>query len=120
MGTQNTIMIMAYASSGKTTTLVQMFSGHPIIKFLLVIFTKKVFPPNALVKTTNALKYKLIPETAGYDSFQHNGLKYTTLTTSLIWGKLVPQGCRGHGDLHYVLQQGGEGGGDGVNHWQEE
>ena len=63
---------------------------------------------------------KLIPETAGYDSFQHNGLKYTTLTTSLIGGKLVPQGCRGHGDLHYVLQQGGEGGGDGVNHWQEE
>ena len=80
-----------------------------------------MFPPNALVKTTNALKYKLIPETAGYDSFQHNGLKYTTLTTSLIGGKLVPQGCRGHGDLHYVLQQGGEGGGDGVvDHWQEE
>ena len=62
---------MAYAGTGKTTTLVEMCKRDPAIRFLLVVFNKsvelqnKVFPPNVTVKTANALSYKVTMESAG-------------------------------------------------------
>ena len=55
LGSQDTISSMAYAGTGKTTTLVEMCRRNPAIKFLLVVFnksvelhSKKVFPPNVM------------------------------------------------------------------------
>ena len=86
LGKQDTIRIMAYAGTGKTTTLVEMCRRNPAIRFLLVVFNKsvslhsqRVFPPKVTVKAANALSYKFITETAGYDRFQHYSLKYTDL-----------------------------------------
>jgi hypothetical protein len=73
LGSQDNIRIMAYAGMGKTTALVEMCRRHPAIRFLLVVFNKsvelnckKLFPLS--VKTANALSYKFITETTGYDS----------------------------------------------------
>eukprot|EP00092_Neocalanus_flemingeri_P016157 GFUD01017486.1.p1 GENE.GFUD01017486.1~~GFUD01017486.1.p1 ORF type:complete len:966 (+),score=316.83 GFUD01017486.1:53-2899(+) len=86
MGTTDTIRIMAYAGTGKTTTLVELCKRNPTIKFLLVVFnksvevhSKRVFPKNVTVKTANALSYKFIMETEGNDRFQAYNLKYTDL-----------------------------------------
>jgi len=86
MGGQDTVRIMAYAGTGKTTTLVEMCKRNPSIKFLLVVFnksvelhSKRVFPDNVTVRTANALSFKYITETAGHDKFYHYGLKYTDL-----------------------------------------
>lgn len=87
LGSQDTIGIMAYAGTGKTTTLVvEMCRRNSAIRSLLVVFnksvelhSKKVFPSNLTVKTANTLSYKFITETTGYDMFQHYDLKYTDL-----------------------------------------
>ena len=74
LGSQDNIRIMAYAGMGKTTALVVMCRRHPAIRFLLVVNksvepnSKKLFPLNAMVKTANALSYKFITETSGYDT----------------------------------------------------
>ena len=71
LGSQDAIRILAYASTGKTNTLVEMCKRDPVIRFLLVVFNKsvelqnKVFPPNVTVMTANALSYKVITESAG-------------------------------------------------------
>jgi len=86
VGGQDTVRIMAYAGTGKTTTLVEMCKRNPTIKFLLVVFnksvelhSKRVFPTNVEVRTANSLSYQYITETAGFDKFFHHGLKYTDL-----------------------------------------
>ena len=42
LGSQDTIRTMAYAGTGKTTTLVEMCRRNNAIKFLLVDFNKSV------------------------------------------------------------------------------
>ena len=41
-GTRDTVRIMAYAGTGKTTTLVELTKRNPGTRFLLVVFNKAV------------------------------------------------------------------------------
>merc|ERR1719154_319033 len=95
LGTSDTARIMAYAGTGKTTTLVELCRRNPKVRFLLVVFnksvevhSKRVFPPNVTVKTANALSFKFVTETLGRERFQGFSLKYT----DLIQYNYVPSG----------------------------
>jgi len=102
VGTTDTVRIMAYAGTGKTTTLVELTKRNPGTKFLLVVFNKavaihseNVFPRNVTVKTANALSYKYIMETQERSRFVHWGLKYS----DLIEHRLLPQRAMGRGSV---------------------
>ena len=87
IGSRDTVRIVAYAGTGKTTTLVELCRRNPGVRFLLVVFNKavalhseKVFPmSNVTVKTANALSYRYIMKTEGAERFANWGMKYTDL-----------------------------------------
>ncbi|KAL7646670.1 UNVERIFIED_CONTAM: hypothetical protein RMT77_001923 [Armadillidium vulgare] len=58
------VKIVAFAGTGKTTTLQKFCSERPHMRFLLVVYNKsvqeycsKIFPPNTQVKTAHALAF---------------------------------------------------------------
>ena len=61
------IKIVAFAGTGKTTTLIQMCQNHPHLRFLVVVYNKsvqehakKVFPSNAEVRTAHSLAWRKV------------------------------------------------------------
>jgi len=93
LGTTNTLRIMAYAGTGKTTTLVEMCARNPKLQFLLVVFNRsvrdhsvKVFPRNVIVKTANQLSWKYTTDTEGRDRINPWSMKYT----DLIYNDILP------------------------------
>ena len=88
---RDAVRIMAYAGTGKTTTLKRLTEKHPDTKFLLVVFNKSVevhskkeFPGNVLVKTAHSLSYKYITEKHDQSSFQHFNVKYSDLLSNYL------------------------------------
>ena len=88
------VRIMAYAGTGKTTTLIELTRRHPNIKFFLVVFnksveqhSKRVFPSNVLVKTAHSLSWQFITSTEGHDTFR--GWNYNA--SDLISNHLIPK-----------------------------
>ena len=70
------IKIVAFAGTGKTTTLIQMCQNHPHLKFLVIVYNKSVqencaksFPKNATVRTAHSLAWKKV-------GWRYKGLKY--------------------------------------------
>jgi F-box protein 18 (helicase) len=60
-----TLKIMAFAGTGKTTTLVEYTKKRPGMRFLYIAFNKSVqleaaqkFPPNVTARTTHALAFR--------------------------------------------------------------
>ena len=83
---RDTVRIMAYAGTGKTTTLLRLTERNPDLRFLLVVFNKSVqensekkFPHNVVVKTAHSLSYKYITEKYDKSRFQHFNVKYSDL-----------------------------------------
>ena len=75
---RDTVSIMAYAGTGKTTTLIELTKRNPDTRFLLVVFnksveehSKEVFPKNVVVKTAHSMSYKFITEKYNRSRFQH-------------------------------------------------
>jgi len=102
VGGSDTVRIMAYAGTGKTTTLVELTKRNPNIRFLLVVFNKSVqlhsesvFPSNVAVKTANALSYRYIMATESSNRFAGWGLKYT----DLMEHNLIPHRNMGKGTV---------------------
>ena len=61
------IKIVAFAGTGKTTTLIKMCQNHPHLKFLVIVYNKSVqenceksFPKNATVRTAHSLAWKKV------------------------------------------------------------
>jgi F-box DNA helicase 1 len=61
----DTLKIMAFAGTGKTTTLVEYTQKRPEMRFLYIAFNKSVqleaaqkFPPNVTARTTHALAFR--------------------------------------------------------------
>lgn len=81
------VKIVAFAGTGKTTTLLQMCKQRPHQRFLLVVYNKsveehcsKIFPKNVTVKTAHAM------------AFAHIGRRYSAirkLDGSLIANKIA-------------------------------
>jgi len=102
IGGKDTVRIMAYAGTGKTTTLVELTKRNPNTRFLLVVFNKSVqlhsesvFPSNVTVRTANALSYKYIEKTETSKRFVGWGVKYT----DLLEHNLVPHRNTGKGTV---------------------
>ena len=59
--------IVAFAGTGKTTTLIEMAKNHPDLKFLVVLYNKDAqlsaknrFPKNTKVRTAHSLAYEKV------------------------------------------------------------
>ncbi len=64
---KDVIKIVAFAGTGKTTTLIKMCQEHPNLKFLVVMYNadvakhaREVFPVNATCKTAHALAFQKV------------------------------------------------------------
>ena len=61
------LKIMAFAGTGKTSTLVEYTKKRPKMRFLYIAFNKSVqleaskkFPKNVITKTSHALAFKFV------------------------------------------------------------
>ena len=103
LGSGDTVRIMAYAGTGKTTTLVELTRRNPGVRFLLVVFnnsvarhSENVFPrDNVTVRTAHSLSYRYITKTEEFKRFVPYGLKYT----DLIEKGLLPHRNTGKGSV---------------------
>jgi len=94
LNTKDIVRIMAYAGTGKTTTLLELTRRHPNTEFLLIVFNKSVqihsnnvFPKNVTVRTANSLSHQYIMKTKGKERFQNWNIK----STDLISKYLIPK-----------------------------
>lgn len=86
-GPREVIKIVAFAGTGKTTTLVRYTQFRPDKKFLLIVYNKSVcdhaknkFPPNVECRTGHSLAFKMVGRKYSHKLFN---LKVYTLTQAL-------------------------------------
>jgi len=86
VNTEGILRIMAYAGTGKTTTLVELCRQNPATRFLLVVFNRsvkehsaQVFPSNVVVTTAHSLSYRFIVSKYGGHRMSGFELKYSDL-----------------------------------------
>ncbi|XP_063077950.1 F-box DNA helicase 1-like [Engraulis encrasicolus] len=101
-GTDHVIKIMAFAGTGKTTTLVYYARKRPELQFLYVVFNKeaqrhatRIFPDNVSCKTIHSLAHTAVGERFR-ERLQFSPLKLMSVfwvlpdgERSIVWAKVV-------------------------------
>ena len=95
--TDELVKIVAFAGTGKTTTLIEMCQNNPDLGFLVVVFNKDVqlraknaFPKNTVVRTAHALAMKKVGRRYSDRVIKDQNGKI--IKSKLILGQLKPQG----------------------------